>query len=88
MKKRSDKIAILTLRDAYKVSGFRVRARIDGSEDLQPPVFVLTLDRHAKKRCVVDAGTFAVVFTANVGDGCGISVVEIGKSIWTFPCAV
>ena len=74
------------MRDAYKVSGFRVRARIDGYEDLKHPVFVITLDRRSKKRCAADAGTFAAAFTANVGDGCVISVAGIGKSISPFKC--
>ena len=87
MKKQADKSAILTLREAYTVSGFRVRARIDGDEDRTPPVFVLTLERRAKKRGAAEAGRFAGACTANGGDGCGISVAESGTSSSTFPCA-
>jgi hypothetical protein len=36
-----------TLRDAYKVHGFRVRVRIDSYEH-EPPAFVITLDRRSK----------------------------------------
>jgi hypothetical protein len=87
MKKQPDKTTIRTLRDAYKVSGFRVRARIDSYDELKHPVFVLTLERRSKKRCAAGAGKFAAAFTANAGDVCVISVVGIGKSISTFKCA-
>jgi len=38
---------LLTLRDAYKVRGFRVLATLD-SYEREPPVLVLTLNRRAK----------------------------------------
>lgn len=87
MKKQPEKPASPTLRAAYKVSGFRVRARIDGYEDLKPPAFILTLDRRSKKRGAADVGTFAAAFTANGGDVCVISVAGSGKSLSTSKCA-
>src|SRR5271169_3905550 len=48
MKKQPDKTPIKSLRDAYKVSGFRVRPRIDGYDELEHPAFVVTLDRRSK----------------------------------------
>ena len=55
MKKQPTTTAIPTLRDAYKVSGFRGRARIDSYDELKHPAFVLTLDRRSKKRCAAGA---------------------------------
>jgi transposase len=37
MKKQPDKRSIPTLRDAYKVRGFHVQARIDSYDELIPP---------------------------------------------------
>jgi hypothetical protein len=68
MTKQAKPPPIQTLRDAYKVHGFRVRARID-SYEYEPPVFVITLDRRSKKRCVAGAGKYAVACTTNAGDG-------------------
>jgi len=50
MKKQPDKAPIKTLRDAYKVPGFHVRAQLDSYEH-EPPAVVLTLDRRSKKLC-------------------------------------
>ena len=49
MKKQRETTPIKTLRDAYKVRGFRVLAKLDGY-DLEPPVLVLTLNRPTKNR--------------------------------------
>ena len=49
-KKQRENSPIKTLRDAYKLRGFRVLAKPDGY-DLEPPVLVLTLNRRAKKPC-------------------------------------
>ena len=87
MKKQPTTTAIPTLRDAYKVSGFRGRARIDSYDELKHPAFVLTLDRRSKKRCAAGAEKGAAAFTANAGDVCGTSVAGIEKSISIFPCA-
>ena len=48
MKKQPEPTPIKTLRDAYKVRGFRVLATLD-SYDIEPPALVLTLNRRAKK---------------------------------------
>jgi hypothetical protein len=87
MEKQPGKTPIRNLRDTYKVSGFRVRAKIDSYEH-DPPALALTLDRRSKKRCAADAGKFAAAFTTNAGDGRAISVAGIGKFISIFKCAV
>jgi hypothetical protein len=86
MKKPSDIPACRTLRDAYKIPGFRVRARIGGGDELKQPAFVLTLDRRSKKRCAAGAARRATIFTASAGDVCAISIAATGKSISIFPC--
>jgi hypothetical protein len=88
MKNPSDIPACRTLRDAYKIPGFRVRARIDGYDELKHPAFVLTLDRRSKKQCAARAARYAAVFTTRAGDGRAISIAAIGKSISIFPCGV
>jgi hypothetical protein len=45
MEKLPDTPPVRTLRDAYKVPGFQVRARVDSYDELKHPAFVLTLDR-------------------------------------------
>ena len=86
MNKQLEKSPIKTLRDAYKVSGFRVLAKID-SYECEPPALALTLDRRSKKQCAADAGRFAAAFTTNAGDGRAIFAAEIGRFISTFKCA-
>ena len=86
MTAQPDETPIKSLRDAYKVSGFRVRARIDSYEELDHPAFVVTLDRRSKKRCVAGAGSFAAAVTTNAGDGRAILAAVIGKSISIFAC--
>jgi hypothetical protein len=87
MKQHPKPTAIPTLRDAYKVCGFRGRARIDSYDELKPPAFVLTLDRRSKKRGAAGAEKGAAAFTANAGDVGGTSVAGIEKSISIVPCA-
>ena len=87
MKKPPRPTSIPTLRNAYKVSGFRVRARIDSYDDLKHPAFALTLDRRSKKQCAADVANFVVVGMDNAGGGCVTSVAVIAKSISTFRCA-
>ena len=88
MEKQPDKVPSKSLRDAYKVSGFRVQARIDSYDELEHPAFVITLDRRSKKRCAAGAGRFAGATTTNAGDGCAILDAAIGRFISTFRCAV
>src|ERR1700730_18458573 len=73
-------------RGGYKVSGFRVRARIDSYDELDHPAFVVTLDRRSKKRCAAGAGRFAAAVTTSAGDGRAILAAAIGKSISIFTC--
>jgi ribosomal protein S12 methylthiotransferase accessory factor YcaO len=68
MKKQRETTPIKTLRDAYKVRGFRVLAKLD-SYDLEPPVLVVALNRRAKKRCAAAAGKFAEASMAHAGGG-------------------
>ncbi len=51
-----------TLLDAYRVPGYRARARIDGYEH-EPPAFVITLDRRSKNvwRAPFASGFYTVV---------------------------
>jgi hypothetical protein len=43
MEKQPDKTPMKSLRDAYRVSGFRVQARIESYDELDHPAFVVTL---------------------------------------------
>ena len=86
MKKTPPRRRLPTLRDAYKVPGFRVRAKIDSYDEIKPSAFVITLDRRSKKPCAVDAGKYAEACTTNAGGGRVILDVEIGKSLSTFRC--
>ncbi len=88
MKKQPDEASIKTLRDAYVVSGFRVRAAIDSYDELAHPAFVLTLDRRAKKHCAADAGGDAEAFTTLAGAGCATLDAATGTSILIFKSAV
>lgn len=87
MKKPPDKASIPSLRDAYKVGGFGVRARIDICDGLEQPSFVIALDRRSKKHCAVAAGRFAAALTASAGAACAISAAGIEKFISIFTCA-
>jgi len=86
MEKPPDKPPIKNLRDAYKVSGFRVRARIDSYEH-EPPACALTLDRRSKKACAAGAEKPAAAFMTNAGDALAISVAGTAKCISTSKCA-
>ena len=86
MKKQPEATPIKTLRDAYKVRGFRVLATLD-SYELEPPVLVLTLDRHAKKPYAAAAGKFAAAFTTAAGGARAISNAGIAKFTSTSKCA-
>jgi len=66
-----------TLLDAYRVPGYRARARVDGYEH-EPPAFVITLDRRSKKRCAAGAGRDAAAYTTNAGDARAILAAEVG----------
>ena len=86
MREHPAKAPIKSLRDAYKVPGFHVRAKLDSSEH-QPPAFVLTLDRRSKKWCAANAENRAAAFMTIAGDGCVIWRAETEKSISIFRCA-
>jgi hypothetical protein len=87
MKDPFEKAPKVTLRDAYKVPGFRVSARIEGYDDLKHPAFVLTLKRRSKKQFAADAGRHAEACTANDGGERGICRAGGGKSISILRCA-
>jgi hypothetical protein len=87
MKNQPDKSSIPTLRDAYKVRGFRARARIVSYDELKYPAFVITLDRRSKKRSAAGAGRFVAAITINAGGGLAISDAETEMFISTFFCA-
>ena len=59
MNEQPAKAPIKNLRDAYKVPGFHVRAKLDSHELDGYGVAVLTLDRRSKKACAADAGRHA-----------------------------
>jgi hypothetical protein len=86
MKKQPEPTAIKTLRDTYKVRGFRVLAKLD-SYELEPPALALTLVRRAKKPCAAAAAKFAEASMTNAGGGCAIFVAGIVKSISISKCA-
>lgn len=86
MKKQPEPTRIKTLRDAYKVRGFRVLATLD-SYDLEPPVLVLTLSRRAKKPCAAAAGKFAAAVTTAAGGAHAISSAGIAKFMSILKCA-
>jgi hypothetical protein len=65
MEKHPDKKSLL---DAYRVPGFRTRARVGGI-DLKAPVFVITLVRRQKKRFAADAANPVAAFTTTAGIG-------------------
>jgi hypothetical protein len=86
MKKQPEPAPIKTLRDAYKVRGFRVLAQLD-SYDVEPPALALTLSRRAKKPCAAAAGKFAEASMTNAGGGRAIFGAGIAKSISISKCA-
>lgn len=86
MRKQPTKSPVKSLRDAYKVSGFHVRAKLDSYEH-EPPAVVLTLDRRSKKRCAAGAEKSAAESMTIAGDARAIWRVAIEKSISIFRCA-
>ena len=87
MKKQPDEAPVKSLRDAYVVRGFRLRAAIDSYDELPHPAFVLTLDRRAKKHCAADAGGVAEAFTTPAGAGRATLDAATGTSILIFKSA-
>ena len=75
-----------SLLDAYRLPGFRVRARVDGIGG-DPSTFVITLDRRQKKRCAALAANPAAVFTTTDGAGRAILAAEDERFISTSKCA-
>ena len=75
------------LRDAYKVPGFHVRAKLDSHELDGYAIAVLTLDRRSKKACAEDAKKRVSAFTTRGGSVCAIWRVATAKSISMFRCA-
>jgi hypothetical protein len=87
MKKQTAKSPIKNLRDAYKVPGFHVRAKLESHELEGYAVAVLTLDRRSKKVCAADAEKRVVAFTTRAGGACATWRVAAGKFISMFRCA-
>jgi hypothetical protein len=85
MKKPPDKAPIKNLRDAYKVPGFHVRARLDSYEH-KPPAVVLTLDRRSKKPCAADVANRAAAVMINAGGGCAIWDAATARSTSILRC--
>jgi hypothetical protein len=71
---------------AYRVPGFRARARVD-SYDGKYPAFVITLDRRQKKRCAAHAARSVIAFMTNAGAARAILGAAGEKFIWTLRCA-
>jgi hypothetical protein len=71
---------------AYRVSGFRARARVDAYEG-KHPAFVITLERRQKKRCVADAARRSTVSMTGAVAARAILGAADGKFIWTSRCA-
>jgi hypothetical protein len=82
MENRANKQSLLM---AYRVPGFRARARID-SYEVKHPAFVITLDRRQKKRCAVDAARRITASMTENGIAPATSIAAIAKSIWTSRC--
>jgi hypothetical protein len=87
MKNPFEKAPVVTLRDAYKVPGFRVSAQVGGYEELKHPAYVLTLKRRSKKRFAANAGRYAEAYTASGGGGRETCHAGVGKSISILRCA-
>ena len=86
MKNQPEPTPLKTLRDAYKVRGFRVLAQLD-SYELEPPALALTLDRRSKKLCAAAASKFAAASMISAGAGRAILVAEIARFISILKCA-
>ena len=87
MQKQPEEPPIKSLRDAYRVAGFRVRAQLD-TYDHEPPAFVLTLVRRSKKHCAAVAENRVAAATTSAGAGRAISAAATGKFISTLKCTV
>jgi hypothetical protein len=87
MKKQPKKTPLPNLRDAYHVPGFHIQAEVAAHDFESCRVFILTLDRRAKKQCAADAIKYAAAFMTHAGNGCAILDAATAKCISTFPCA-
>jgi hypothetical protein len=67
---------------AYRIAGFRTRARIDSYEG-KHKAFVITLDRRQKKRCAASAARRITVFMIGGGTGRAIWIAAAAPFIWT-----
>ena len=79
MKTQPDRKA---LHDAYRVSGFRTRARVEEDEHT-PPAFVITLDRRQKKRFAKGVATRTEASMIDAGIAPAISLAAIARCIST-----
>jgi hypothetical protein len=79
MKNQPDKKA---LHDAYRVSGFRPRARVEGYEHT-PPAFVITLERRQKKRFAKGVAKRTEASMTDAGIAPAISSAAIMRCIST-----
>jgi hypothetical protein len=87
MKKQTKKMPLPNLRDAYKVSGFRIQSAMEAYDFETCRVFILTLHRRAKKQCAVGVPSLAAAFTTRAGGVHAILDAAIGKSISILKCA-
>jgi hypothetical protein len=75
-----------TLLDAYRTPGFRARAHVD-SYALEPPAFVITLERRQKKPFAAAAEKLIPASTTGSGAGRAILAAATTKFISTSRCA-
>lgn len=87
MKRQSPNLSIPTLREAYQVAGFRVRARLTNLRGMTYRAVVLRLERRSKNRGAAEAAKRATGCPGYAGGGCALSVVGRVKSISTVLCA-
>jgi len=83
MEKRAD---TRTLLDAYRMPGFRARAQVDGYA-LEPPAFVITLERRQKKPSAAAAEKPIPASMTGSGAGRAISAAVTTKFILISRCA-
>jgi hypothetical protein len=86
MEKQPSKTPIKSLRDAYKIDGFHVRADIDSYEH-EPLAVVMTFDRRSKKQRVASVENHARESMTLAGGACEIWHVVIERFISIFRCA-
>jgi hypothetical protein len=77
---------IRSLIDAYRVRGFKTRARVEQAEN-EPMAFVLTLDRRQKKHAVENVEHRAAVTMTASGVAPAISIAVAAPSILILSCA-